>query len=726
MEEQEIMSDIGNAVESRLDESDEDEIKEIEIEEENIDGPLNYTTNSSELEPLMKHSNTNTRADNKKKLFSKFWTRFLNYNKPVLLKNIIGVIGALLDGCFQPMSAYLYASAVNGFTMQGQDLLENTRFYGLMFVALALANFVSAYLKNYGLTAAGEYLLYVFRRDMFDSMVKQEVAFFDNSSLDSHESTATPGSDSEASSNNSDTETTIKSNYGTIDIEISDRSDSDLTVKSEDATGRGVVSAAINNATNEDNTHENNTSALIAKLDTETSLVQGLNNNFGTIIEVFTGIIVSYSIAFWYGWKLSLILLLFTPFLFTGIYIQASSMTDKSDEKRRIFENSTKIAIEAINDIKTVYALNLEDHFCKLYDEQLVEPHKSLERHHIKISAGIALGNSLTNLAYLVGFYFGFIFLRNDELNFEDMTRVVMAIIYTSGNVGQASISCPDFVKSVDALKRILRIIDRRPRIDASNPNGIKKNSLKGNISFNHLRFHYPSRPDVTALQLNRHKLEVLEGKTLAIVGGSGCGKSTLIGLLLRWYDAQQGEILVDGRKNSDYNLQWLRQHMAIVSQEPCLFNISIKENIRYGKEDATDEEVIEAAKKANIHEFIESLSEGYDTLVGSEGTSQLSGGQKQRIAIARAIIRNPKILLLDEATSALDTESELIVQKALQEVSQDRTIITIAHRLSTIKNADTIVVMKEGKIVEKGNHDELMFKKGEYYEMVLAGNKEL
>jgi len=662
-----IAEGIENDIDNKIEEVDNRYEQEDEDHEDDV-----YDVK----EPLLKRKSN---KENKKKSSLKNLCRFLDYNKPVLFQNILGVMGSMLNGCMQPLSAYIYACATNAFTKPGDGLLAETKFWGLMFIAIALANFLSAYLKNYGLSAAGEYLSYVFRRDMFSSMIQQEIGYFDTCAMVKADTNA------------------AKSN---------------------------IEHQKKTSASSSDANH--NASVLTAKLTTESALVQDLNINFGTLLEIATGVIVCFTIAFWYGWKLSIILIIFVPFLFAGAYIQMTCTIDKSDEKRRTFETTTKVAVEAMSGIKTVYALNLQERFCQLYDEQLIEPGKRLERHHLKNSFGNAFGECVKNLAYVIGFSCGFIFMKKDELSFENMTKIVMAIIYTAGNVGQASTAGPGYVKAVDAFHRIIRIIDRQPKIDARNPKGIKKNqkSFKGDLQFNHLRFSYPSRPDLTVLRLDQDTIRVPQGKTLALVGGSGCGKSTLIGLLLRWYDARSGEILIDGKKNTEYHLQWLREQMSIVSQEPSLFNISIRDNIRYGKADATNSEVEEAAKKANIHEFIESLPDGYDTMVGGEGTSQLSGGQKQRIAIARALIRNPKILLLDEATSALDADSESMVQKALEKASHHRTIITIAHRLSTIKNADLIIVMKEGKILERGNHEELLAKKGEYYKMVFSQTK--
>uniref|UniRef100_A0A6P7HDW7 ABC-type xenobiotic transporter n=1 Tax=Diabrotica virgifera virgifera TaxID=50390 RepID=A0A6P7HDW7_DIAVI len=238
-----------------------------------------------------------------------------------------------------------------------------------------------------------------------------------------------------------------------------------------------------------------------------------------------------------------------------------------------------------------------------------------------------------------------------------------------------------------------------------------------GNINFSQIEFSYPTRPNVLILKgLN---LDILNGKTVALVGESGCGKSTIIQLIERFYDPKSGEVKMDGVDLKDISLDSLRSHMGIVSQEPNLFNKSIAENIAYGdnSREVTMEEIIQAAKDANIHTFVTGLPQGYDTKLGEKAV-QLSGGQKQRIAIARALVRNPKVLLLDEATSALDTESEKVVQEALDQAKKGRTCITIAHRLTTIQDADLICVVENGVIAEAGSHQELLQKEGLYYKL--------
>lgn len=265
--------------------------------------------------------------------------------------------------------------------------------------------------------------------------------------------------------------------------------------------------------------------------------------------------------------------------------------------------------------------------------------------------------------------------------------------------------------KAIGATEHLMDILD-----EATETVTLEKTSLisiEGNLTFNNVCFSYPSRRDIQVLK--DVSFSVDKGKQIAIVGPSGSGKSTIASLIFRFYDPESGVITIDGKKINDYELSQIRNQMAIVPQDVMLFGGTIRENIEYGKPNATDEEIFEAAKKANALEFIESFPEKFETIVGDRGI-QLSGGQKQRIAIARAILKDPSILVLDEATSALDSESERLVQEALERLMEGRTSIVIAHRLSTIKKADTIIVLDNGKIKEKGTHEELVKKENGIY----------
>jgi ATP-binding cassette subfamily B (MDR/TAP) protein 1 len=280
----------------------------------------------------------------------------------------------------------------------------------------------------------------------------------------------------------------------------------------------------------------------------------------------------------------------------------------------------------------------------------------------------------------------------------------------------------PDISSATNAASDIINLFDSIPEIDAQSKEGkvIESNVIRGSLRFDNIHFRYPTRPGVRVLR--GLSLEVDPGTYIALVGASGSGKSTIIQLIERFYDPLAGDVYFDGEKITELNIQEYRKNLALVSQEPTLYAGTVRFNILLGAikphDEVTQEEIENACRDANILEFIQGLPQGFDTEVGGKG-SQLSGGQKQRIAIARALLRNPKVLLLDEATSALDSNSEKVVQAALDQAAKGRTTIAIAHRLSTIQNADRIYFIKEGRITEFGSHDQLLGKKGDYYEYV-------
>ncbi len=316
----------------------------------------------------------------------------------------------------------------------------------------------------------------------------------------------------------------------------------------------------------------------------------------------------------------------------------------------------------------------------------------------------------------MVGFGYGGSLVIHNQMQVGTMLLVYFAVAYAAFGVGQFAQMTPDFAKARAAATEIFRTIDSKPIIPLDDPNALTLSRMDGRVTFKGVDFTYPARPEIKVLQgLN---LECPAGKTTALVGSSGCGKSTVIQLIERFYDPQAGVVAIDDVAISEVNLRWLREHVGLVAQEPLLFATTIEENIRYGKLDATMEEIEEAAKRANAYDFIMGLPNQFRTEVGEKGT-QLSGGQKQRIAIARAILKNPRLLLLDEATSALDTESEAVVQDALDRLMIGRTSIVIAHRLTTIQNADLIHVMHSGQVLESGTHAELLERQGHYHQLV-------
>ncbi|VDM92740.1 unnamed protein product, partial [Onchocerca ochengi] len=289
--------------------------------------------------------------------------------------------------------------------------------------------------------------------------------------------------------------------------------------------------------------------------------------------------------------------------------------------------------------------------------------------------------------------------------------RVVEALNVASFIMLTVASYLPEYLRARISANLMFQMKDQKPLIDNLSETGIHQ-PLKGNIRLENVYFAYPMLHQNV---LRNFSMSATFGQKIALVGSSGCGKSTIIKLLERFYDVTRGVLFIDDRDIRSYNIRYLRSNIALVDQEPTLFNLSIRDNIAYGLDNMSQDQIESAAKLANIHDFIISLPQGYDTIVGSKG-SQLSGGQKQRIAIARAIIRNPKILILDEATSALDSENEKMVQDALEAARRGRTCIVIAHRLKTVQNADLIIVLKDGRVVECGNHTQLLAEKGVYY----------
>lgn len=303
-------------------------------------------------------------------------------------------------------------------------------------------------------------------------------------------------------------------------------------------------------------------------------------------------------------------------------------------------------------------------------------------------------------------FWYGAHLMQAGQLTFGELTRFILYTTFVGGSVASFADVFSQVQKMLGATERLRDLLDEEPEIDSKARAAAAVPRLRGDVQFEDVCFRYPSRPQSPVLQ--HLSLHAHAGEKIALVGPSGAGKSTVVSLLLRFYEADSGRILVDGQPLSQYTLPDLRGNMAIVPQEVILFGGSIEENIRYGLPEATREQIIEASKQAACHEFITRFPEGYDTIVGERGV-KLSGGQRQRIAIARALLKNPAILILDEATSSLDSESEHLIQQALGVLLQGRTALIIAHRLATIRKVDRIFVIDDGRVIESGTHEELM-----------------
>uniref|UniRef100_A0A8C2HPR8 ATP-binding cassette sub-family B member 5 n=1 Tax=Cyprinus carpio TaxID=7962 RepID=A0A8C2HPR8_CYPCA len=443
---------------------------------------------------------------------------------------------------------------------------------------------------------------------------------------------------------------------------------------------------------------------------------EGIGDKLGMLLQNLTTFITGIIIGFAHGWKLTLVILAVSPLLGISAAIIAKVMTSFTSREQTAYAKAGAVAEEVLSSIRTVFAFGGQK-------KEILRYHKNLEdaknvgiRKAVTVNIAMGFTFFMIYMSYALAFWYGSTLILAGEYNIGILLTVFFSVLIGAFGIGQTSPNIQSFSSARGAAHKVFHIIDHEPKINSFSEEGYKLDIVKGNIEFKNIHFTYPSRQDVKVL--NGLNLKVMSGQTIALVGSSGCGKSTTIQLLQRFYDPQEGTVTIDGHDIRSLNVRGLRELIGVVSQEPVLFATTISENIRYGREDVTQEEIEQAAREANAYDFIMKLPDKFETLVGERGT-QMSGGQKQRIAIARALVRNPKILLLDEATSALDAESETIVQAALDKVRLGRTTIIVAHRLSTIRNADVIAGFQNGEIVELGTHDELMERKGIYQSLV-------
>ena len=409
--------------------------------------------------------------------------------------------------------------------------------------------------------------------------------------------------------------------------------------------------------------------------------------------------------------KLSLFMVGTIPVVIVLIAIFGSRIRKLTKKAQDNLAASQVVVDESLQSIVSVKAFRNEVHEMARYEKNLGEYLTTVLRAAVPRASFIAFIIFAFSVALILVTWFAMRMLNFGEIGKEELTQF-------AGLSGMIAASFMQFPELITQLQRSLGATERVREIlkDEVEPQDTEKNAVKrfkGEIEMRGVSFAYPTRPE--AVVLHDFNLSAKAGQRIALVGPSGSGKSTSVALLFRFYEPTTGEILIDGRPIRDMTLTELRRNLALVPQEVLLFGGSIQENIAYGKPGATEDEIINAAKKANAHEFIIGLTEGYRTLVGDRGT-QLSGGQRQRIAIARAILADPAILILDEATSSLDAESERLVQDALDKLMENRTSIIIAHRLSTVRRCDQILAMSGGAIIERGTHDELVSKPGGLY----------
>ncbi|CAK8684381.1 ATP-dependent translocase ABCB1-like [Clavelina lepadiformis] len=574
--------------------------------------------------------------------------RLMRMNKPEWAYVAGGCLFAALAGSVDPLVALIYGEIFRIFSLNSREEQNHLAMIcGLSFIGLGVLGLISYFLAAYMFAKSGTELTTRLREQTFRAILRQDIAFFDESS--------------------------------------------------------------------------NNTGTLVSRLSNDASRVQGCSGErLGLAVRTISTVGTGFAIGFVYGWQLALLVIAFFPLLVLGSLIEVKILSRSEDDKTNAEQESGGIAEDALNNIRTVASLTREKSLYDLYAAKLRTSNRKRIFKSLVVGLGYGFSQCTLFCSFAAAFRLGIELVITNQMTFDSVFRVFNAIVFGAFLTGQNMSNAPEYAEAKTSVCRIFSLLNLKPKIDSYGTDGKIPAHCKGEISIKDLRFCYPCRPEAAVLKgIN---IRVKPGQTLALVGESGCGKSTLVQLLERFFDPDQGQVTLDGVDIRHLNISWLRQQIGIVSQEPTLFNQSIKDNILHGDcaRNPSQMEVEKAAKKADIHDVISRLPNGYDTNVGAKG-SQLSGGQKQRVAIARALLRNPKILLLDEATSALDTESEKIVQQALDAAREGRTSIVIAHRLSTVRNADQIAVIDSGVVVELGTHEELIATKGAYFSLVNA-----
>ncbi|EFJ31808.1 hypothetical protein SELMODRAFT_86998 [Selaginella moellendorffii] len=471
---------------------------------------------------------------------------------------------------------------------------------------------------------------------------------------------------------------------------------------------------------------ENSSSAVTARLSANaTTLRNVLSDTYSYFLQNVLGIVLALTLATVYDYRMGLISLASLPLQVLGSAAAYFKDGFAGSNVQKTHENAGRVAGEAVSSIRTVLSFGAQDSILSKFQEHLDDAKSRRFKRACMVGLFIGVSHGLLYISSACCMLYGAYLIRRDEVSFGPLLISFSIVAYTAYHCVEVIGLIPDFKKGIQATISMFETANRLSEIDPDAAKATKLKKIAGTVEFRGVSFRYPSRPDV--LILNNLSLKVPAGSTVALVGASGSGKSSVLALILRFYDPTSGSVMLDGRELKTLHLRSLRKHIGYVQQEPVLFGVSIRENILYGRDfgedldySATESEMVAAAKKANAHEFISGLPDGYETNVGERGV-QLSGGQKQRIAIARAMLKNPAVLLLDEATSALDAESERIVQQAIDRLvgEQQRTTVIVAHRLSTVQSANTIVVMENGSVRERGRHAKLLELGGAYAKLI-------
>ncbi|CAM6104109.1 unnamed protein product [Calypogeia fissa] len=463
---------------------------------------------------------------------------------------------------------------------------------------------------------------------------------------------------------------------------------------------------------------ETNTGDIVNSIATDALAVQdAISEKTGHFLHHIVTFVTSFIISFYSLWRIAVVTLAVIPCIALSGGLYAYYLTRYTTKAQSAYSEAGSIAHEAFAQVRTVHSFVAEEKFANSYSDALKKTLSlSVKGGFVK---GMGLGVTMFVLfsCYALCLYYGGVLVRKGEANGGNVIATIFNVVIGSTSLALAMSNISPFQKAQASAYKMFQVINHEPSINKPDQSAMTLESVEGHIELRNVDFAYPSRPDFPIFQ--KFSLVIPPGGNVAIVGRSGSGKSTIVSLIERFYDPIAGEVLLDGLDLRKIQLKWLRRQIGLVNQEPALFATTIAANIAYGNDDASHSEIEEAATVANAHFFISALPDGYQTQVGERGV-QLSGGQRQRIAIARAMVKNPKVLLLDEATSALDAGSEQVVQEALDRIMVRRTTVVVAHRLSTVRNAATIAVVEQGSIVESGTHQDLILREdGAYFALV-------
>lgn len=587
----------------------------------------------------------------------------LKFIKPDPTCSFIGVVSSLLMGLCIPISAMIIGNIATQFSTDNPAEIRRGLFsHGLLYIGLALFAFLVSFIQVVSFGVAGEKIGINLRLKGFQAILGHDITWFDHK--------------------------------------------------------------------------RNNPGSICARLASDVGNVQSITGNRTAVIfQSISILIATFFFAIYLNIKFSSICAMFVAILLMSTFMQSRYAGKLAVTNRGFDSQLGKIVLESSANIKTLVSLHQEGYFIEKCETLLNRDRRSRSLdNHLRLSLESAK-YALTAISKGSSFYFAAQMLLRDEISIDVVFKLIEIILYGLTEASKSLIFISDLEKARRGTQNLYKLVyspDLVPSNDCfvnhSDMSGyncgcngnegcnIPKQSIRGSIKFSGVRFNYPNRPG--ACVLKSLSVDIPAGKSIALVGRSGCGKSTIVQLLERFYSHLEGKIYIDGMEIQKLPTEWVRKQIALVSQEPSLLSYSIGDNIRYGDNSryVNLDEVVRAAQVANIHDFIMSLPDQYDTKLSESNSLQLSGGQKQRIAIARALVREAPILVFDEATSALDAKSESIVQDALDKAQVGKTSIIIAHRLSTVKNADCIVVLKDGVVVEQGSHQELLEKRGEYY----------